>query len=143
MDHVDTKRFGIKILLHRKDYHCSDSTLLKHLDGFTFERFNRWRWYFRYLEARFQIENPRRLVELQIFNYTHLNEKEVHRINLKNKLRSAKAKVTEWTNKIERFRQGYNELFPIEEYPPYQRAIAKVEAKKVRVEELTKELASL
>ena len=141
--HVQDKRFGCKILLHKCSHVAADPTLLKYFSGFKFEQYNRWRWFFRYLTARYQVENPRLMVELREFSFDYIPTDEEKRNRIKNKLRSAKAKVTEWSNKLEAYKASYNSIFPVEDDILFQKAAAKVLQKKIEVEQYEKELSQL
>ena len=143
MTHVRDKRFGCKILLHNQDYAGSNSTTLRHFTDFKFDTYLKWRWYFRYLSAKYQLQYPRRLVELREFNFQYIPQLDEKKKRVANKLRSAKAKVTEWTRKLEAFKADYNALFPAESHPRYKQAFEKVEAKKLEVERLQNELAEM
>lgn len=141
--HVQDKRFGCKILLHQRSHVAADPILLKYYSGFKFETYNKWRWFFRYRTARYQIDHPRKMVELREFSFDYLPSDEEKKQRIKNKLRSAKAKVTEWTNKLEAYKANHNSLFPVEDHPLYQKAVAKVEAKKIEVQQYEEELSQL
>ena len=139
--HVEDKRFGCKIIRHNQDYAGSDPTTLRYFSGFKFEAYMKWRWYFRYLTAKYQLESPKLLVEVRQFNVVWIPPAEEKKKRLKNKLRSAKAKVTEWSRKLEEYKANHNSLFPAEDHPRYKQALEKVEAKRLAVEMLKKELS--
>lgn len=83
-----------------------------------------------YLTALYQVETPRQFIEFSEFQYEYIPDKQKQIKKLKDKIKSAKAKITQNKNKIKRFETNWNELFPYDEYPLYKRAVAKVNLKK-------------
>ena len=77
------------------------------------------------------------------FNFEYQLPADQIRKRLTDRQRSAKAKVTEFTNKIELAKKQWNELFPIEEDNLYKRAMAKVEGKRREVIELQNQIDAL
>lgn len=149
-EHVDQKRYGCKLILHKAKHESADRELLRYWNGFRFRTYMKWRWYFRYLAARYQVEHPTYYVEWVEFGYDYVEPKEETEKRLKNKIRSAKAKITEWTTKIKLFEVQYAEeqkkvLFsvPITEHKDYQAAVQKIEQKKKVLEDLQGQLTKL
>lgn len=103
----------------------------------TLEQRLKWGWYFRYRAARYQVENPRSDVDFMWGSTPKENRPEIDRIN---KLRSKKAKVTEFSNKITKARAAWTGLFPIEQDSVYQQAAAKVDRLKAELAELEMEV---
>lgn len=94
-------------------------------DGMSFEHRVKWGWYFRYRAALLQVKYPKYRVDTSWGHEQATGRALTH--SLANKLRSKKGKVTEYKNKIARFKGQWFELFPIEDYPPYQKALVKYE----------------
>lgn len=141
--HVSYKRFGCQIRIHNNSFKGSSSKIVKRFDGFTFEQFMKWRWYFRYLTAKHQVNNPRVFVELDEFNYEFIPEKQDQLKRLKNRAKSARAKITEWKNKLIKFEKSYTEIFPITENPYYIKAMNKVNEKECLLNSLLKDIDAL
>lgn len=148
--HVDQKRYGCKIILHKAKHETADRELLRYWNGFMFRAYMKWRWYFRYLTAKYQVENPCYYVEWCEFSYDYVEPKDRAIKRVKDKLRSAKAKITQWTTKIRMFEAEYEEkqaavLFPvpITENKDYIAALEKIEKKKKLAEELENQLSVL
>lgn len=76
----------------------------------------KYKWYHKYRHALLQIKYPR--FEVITYEGKTLKEEPELQKNLDNKIRSAKAKVTELKNKLARARLlASNELFGIEDEP--------------------------
>lgn len=149
-EHVDQKRYGCKLILHKAKNESANRELLRYWNGFRFRTYMKWRWYFRYLAAKYQVQYPTHYVEWVEFGYDYVEPKEEAEKRLKNKIRSAKAKITEWTTKMHLFEVQYAEeqkkvLFPvpITEHKDYQAAVLKIERKKKALEDLQSQLTKL
>ena len=136
-------RYGCKILLHCTTHIAAEPELKHFWDGYSYECFNKWQWYFRYRQALLQVQYPKRYVELVTFNYEYIAPKEQQLKRLKDKLTSAKALHTSWMRKMELAKEHWNEIFPIEEHPDYIRAMAKVQQKQALAIELENKIAVL
>lgn len=136
-------RYGCKILLHHKVNMTADPELKHHWDGYSYEQYNKWGWYFRYRQALLQVQYPKRYVELVPFRYEYVPPKEQQIKRLTDKMRAAKAKHTHYMKQIELAKAHWNEIFPIEEHPDYIRAMAKIEQKEALVIELENQIAEL
>ena len=133
-------RFNIRIISYRG---CigPDMTTEKTWHELRFDQIkNRW-WYFRRVAAKMQIESPRKLFCFHVERVLREDEvKDAELRRLKNKLKAAKAKVTEIENKMEKAKSEWNRLFPIEDDETYQRAQAKLFQKKQEVITIQKEI---
>ena len=81
-------------------------------------------WYFKYRAALLQVKYPRLKVEFT-FGSEAPKEEDLKRI-LEKKIRSKKAKITKYENKLKRAEETWNSLFPIEEDEIYLRAKTKI-----------------
>ena len=91
---VEDKKYGCQIRIHRKDYYCSEPNLVLRWEGYSFQQYNKWQWYFRYRAALEQVKHPRNFVELAQFSYEYVPEQEELKRRMKNKLIAKKAKLT-------------------------------------------------
>lgn len=101
----------------------------------------KWDWYFTYRAALLQVKYPRYIVHLR-WGHEPLTENERKLIDLRNKVRAAKRKVTQYENKIAAAINHYNSLgyiFPIEDQPEYKAAQIKLQQAKDRLQCLIKE----
>ncbi|ARK13024.1 hypothetical protein A6C57_23295 [Fibrella sp. ES10-3-2-2] len=137
--HVDFKRFGCKVLLHRFDHHSSDYTLLHYWKDFNFHQFNKWKWFFRYRAALAQVKHPTRFVEIATFSYTYVPSAEELRKRLKDRLTAKKAKLTTYLNKLAAYEKAWTSMFPITDDIPYQLALAKIEKVRRELDEMQRE----
>jgi len=141
--HVSDFRFGCKILLHWGDMISSEPQLKNYWTNFRFENYMKWQWYFRYRCALLQVQHPKKYVELVPFKFEYQPPNDEIRKRLTDRQRSAKAKVTEFTNKIELAKKQWNKLFPIEEDDLYKRAMARIEEKNQQIIELQNQIDEL
>lgn len=93
----------------------------------------KWAWYFRYRAALLQIKHPRHRVEMRWGNDP---KPDAAQISHQNRIRARKAKITELENREWKARASWNQMFPIETHPAYQKHAA-------RLQRLRRELAEL
>lgn len=130
------KKYGVMIKRHKRSFYCADPILLKKYDGFTFEQYMKWKWFFRYVAAKAQIETPKNFIEICEYDYAVVDQKEVKLLIANNRLKNAKSKVTKFSNSIRLARENWNLLFPIEDDDMYKKAILKLHSKEREVEAL-------
>ncbi len=91
-------------------------------------------WYFKYRTALLQVKYPK--FEVQVY---HGNEpatgKSLEEI-IKLKIRGKKGKITEYKNKLDKYKKSWNSLFSIEDDDGYKLAIE-------RIKKLESELSDL
>lgn len=93
-------------------------------------------WYFKYRAALLQVEHPKHIIETFWGNEPAVG-KSLEQITAL-KIRSKKAKITEYKNKIARYTLEWNELFSYEDDIKYIRAIEKIEKLELELKELQK-----
>lgn len=143
MKTVHDQRFGAKILLHRQSFIAANPELRHYWNGFPFNVFLRWQWYFRYRTALLQIQHPKKYVELRTFNYDYVPAAEERKKRLKDKITARKRKITQYKNSLAKAEENWNELFPIGEYLLYQKAVAKIERLEKELIQLQNEMDAL
>lgn len=141
--HVNDKKYGCKIILHRQQYYGSEGKLLHYWNDLSFKTFIKFQWYFQYRAAMVKVEHPRQFVELATFQYDYVPKADEIKKRLQDKLKSAKAKRTEWGNKVERYKAGWNSLFPIEEDPNYKNAMDRIKEKEQSIIDLETQISAL
>jgi hypothetical protein len=141
-DHVDDLRFGCKILLHRKDHRTSSPEVAFFYTGLRWELRLKYSWFFRYRAALLQVQNPKRYVEVNYFQYKHEGAEEARLRRLKNKLRAAKSKHTQWNKKLNLYLRHSMSMWP-ESDPMFQKAEKRVQEKKELIECLEDEIKSI
>lgn len=91
-------------------------------------------WYFKYRAALLQVKYPRARVEI-----TWGSEEATGRTKeqlLKAKIKGKKATLTKYNNILNEYVKKRNSLFPIDDDPSYQNAIAKIKRLKCELESL-------
>lgn len=122
----------------------------------TGEIFQKWRWYFDYRAARYKVEHPREYVEITYGQESMelVDPLRYEQAMLARKIISCKGKITEWLRKMDEAERNYiawmerdhqeqlqrSPLFApaaapdpqaaLQQEPNYQRAVAKVAAKR-------------
>lgn len=101
----------------------------------------KWRWYFDYRAALYKVQNPRKYVEIKAgWESLEAIDPIAHKkLRLSRQITACKGKVTEWIRKVERAVEMMGQrspLFPVENDPAYQAAMAKVGAKRQELAEL-------
>lgn len=97
---------------------------------FPFETFMKWKWYFDYRAAMHKVKNPRHRVDLLTGSYNYVAPFESQVRTLKNKITGKKRIISKFENQIRLVKNNWNELFPIDDLPDYQKAIAKIDKTK-------------
>lgn len=105
--------------------------------GLKWELRLKYDWYFKYRSALLQIKYPRFEV-VSNWGNEPAQGKTLNEI-LDGKIRVKKAKITEYKNKLQRFKDSYNELFPMRQNKDYQKALAKILSLEIELEDLLNE----
>lgn len=100
--------------------------IIEHLkwDDLRWEVRIKYNWYFKYRAALLQVKYPKFKVE-EYWGHELARGKSLQQIN-KNKLIAKKRKLTEWNNKLDRYKTNWNSLFTIEDDIAYKRAILSI-----------------
>lgn len=105
--------------------------------GLKWELRLKYDWFFRYRAALLQIKYPKFEV-VSNWGNEPAQGKTLNEI-LDVKIRVKKAKITEYKNKLQRFKDSYNELFPMRQNKDYQKALAKILSLEIELEDLLNE----
>lgn len=97
----------------------------------------KYNWYFIYRAALLQVKYPKHSVE-SYWGNEPAKGKTLDEI-LQSKIRAKKSKITEYKNKLQKFKDAYNSLFPIEQDKDYHKAWAKIIALEIELEDLLNE----
>lgn len=141
--HVDLKKHGCIISLHRQQHYGSEPTVMHHWKDFPFHIFMKWQWYFRYRAALIQVANPKLFVELRTFSYTYVPTFEEERKRAKDRLTAKKAKVTSWHKKVAAYRASWTYLFPVDDDADFIAALAKVKKAEDELTDMQQEYDTL
>lgn len=104
--------------------------------GLTFTLRCKYDWYFKYRAALLQVKYPKMYVTVRWGHEpaTGITADQI----LKNKIIAKKRKVTEYENKLQRAKNEWNYLFPIEQDVTYLQATEKVNKLKFELQTLQK-----
>ena len=92
--------------------------------GLKWELRIKYDWYFKYRAALLQVKYPKYEVQTYWGNQPATG-KTLEEIR-QDKIRSKKAKITEYKNKLKKAESSWSYLFPIEDDSDYQRAVEKI-----------------
>ena len=134
--HVSENRFYVKIDAGPQ---AGGNPCVYHNKDFPFELFMKWKWYFDYRAALYKVQHPKHHVDLMTGSYAYLPPAEEVVRNMKNKIIGKKRVISKYRNKIQMAKNEWSELFPIEDYPLYQKAIAKIERTQKEMDNLITE----
>ena len=114
----------------------SMAEIVYHKNDMEFEFYWRWSWYFKYLAAKFQVDNPRYFVEFSTGSYDFVPDNLQRAKRLKDKIIKRKALVTQANNKWTEFQKNYNSLFPITEHPKYEATVKRIRQLNAELDDL-------
>lgn len=83
-----------------------------------------WRWYFDYRAALLKVKYPKYTVDTFWGHYPSHGPQKIDQ--LKNRIQSKKAKITEIKNKIKAVQDEWDEIFPLEDDLIYKQVISKL-----------------
>lgn len=136
LSHVGAAVYWVTVTI--RDPAAGVGTRLRWADLPWFVR-TKWDWYVKYRAALAQVQHPRLLVELAWGSAPATGRQLArHRQNVR---RAKKAKISEITNKLGQARAHWHNLFPIEQDPLWDRAVAKLDRLKAELLELENEAA--
>lgn len=134
------KRFYVTI---KTGPHQGLATGVYHRNELPFKVLMKWMWYYEYRAALVRIQNPKWYTALLHGSYDYSPPLEEARKNLRNKIINKKAKITQNENSLMMAKKTWAELFPIEEYSLYQKAVEKIKKLKVELLFMETELQKL
>ncbi len=135
----------VRIYRYEKEYSWGTRQLIYENVGFKVERFMRWKWFFRYLQAKEQIKTPRQLVQIECISYVNPDRDKVLIKVLSNKLIAAKRDRTKAQFAIEKGKKvkESTSLFSYEDDPDYLKALEYLSGKEKLIAEIEAEIAQL
>lgn len=134
------KKHWLIIKVYAGQYPTSDMIAFKKWEWLPWEVRCKWDWYFKYRAALFQVQYPKSLVTVHSGQHEKTKE-QIDSDAIKFKIAAKRAAITKTENLIKQSENEWNarnELFPITEYGPYKKAMAKLEMLKQELTELTK-----
>lgn len=111
--------FNIQVLNPKRD-------IVEHLSwsGLKWELRLKYNWYFKYRAALIQVKYPK--FEVQIFMGNEPAQGKTLQQLEQSKIKSKKAKITEYKNKLQKAKESWSSFFPIEEDELYKKAANKI-----------------
>ena len=137
------RRMFAKIRFYKDNKYSTLAEVYYFKNDMTIDFFHRWKWYFEYRAALLRVQNPHSFIELSTGSYEYILPEEEYRTKLQNLLTAAKRKRTEFYRKIEYVKTNWNELFPMEEHPKWNKVQQKLSYYEERVLLLENELSEL
>lgn len=117
------KKQWVKIRMGESQSNCC---LVYFKNDMTIDFYFRWRWYFKYLAASCQVQNPKFYIEFTEGSYDFVPEKQQVAKRLKDRIIAKKARITSVKKEWKEIKENWNSLFPIETHPKYQATIDKI-----------------
>jgi len=130
---IDNQRWFAKISIGK---HIGDLKCIYYNEGFTYQQFSKWRWYFEYRAALFKVHNPKMRVEFIWNSYPYVAKDIAQRNDLKNKIKGKKATITKYENLLQAAIKNWNSIFPIEQDEIYKKALEKINKNKFELNQL-------
>lgn len=132
------KLFGFIIKVHAGEYPNSDIIKVHRWNGYKFNQFIKWKWYFEYRTALLRVKYPKNHIDARQFDepLTPKTKKEI----LSSKISAQKGQVTKIKNALLKYEQHWDELFPIEEDVLYNKAKIKLAQAESELNKLISEM---
>ena len=124
--------FNIKVINNRRDV-----VEFYSWSGLQWRLRLKYDWYFKYRAALLQVKYPKLEVQIQWGNETATGKTlaEIH----KAKITAKKATITKYKNKLQRARETWSDIFPIEDDIHYLKAVEKINRLENEFKQLVKE----
>ena len=135
----------VRIYRYQTDKSFGSRQLIYENGGFKVERFIRWKWYFRYLQAKEQLKTPKQLIQIESISYVNPDRNKVLKKVLSNKLIAAKRDRTKAQFAIEKGKKlkEATSLFSHENDPDYIKALEYLSGKEKLIAEIEAEIAEI
>lgn len=138
---VYRKNYCVSIVVHNPKSRSLPPVQVLSWQNLPWEVRIKWDWYFSYRAALAQVENPRSKVVRRDWS---VDAKPIDLLRLKQKeLSAAKGQVTKIENLLQKAKDNWNKLFPIEDDLLYKKALIKHQTKLSNYNELLKEVDAL
>ena len=117
---IETKSHWVRISVYTK-YGNGNHIITYMWINLRWELRVKYSWYFTYRAALAQVQHPKAFIDFKWGNENP--DPKTKKQLIFNQIRSRKAKITEMNNKLRMAQENYDELFPLEELPAYQKFI--------------------
>lgn len=103
--------------------------------GLRFDLRMKYDWYFKYRAALLQVKYPKFQIDV-FWGNEPAHGKTLEQIRT-SKIRAKKAKITEIKNKLQKAKDSWSSLFPIEDDYHYQKAVSKLKRVEFEYKQIT------
>lgn len=103
--------------------------------GLRFDLRMKYDWYFKYRAALLQVKYPKFQIDV-FWGNEPAHGKTLEQIRA-SKIRAKKAKITEIKNKLQKAKDSWSSLFPIEDDYHYQKAVSKLKRVEFEYKQIT------
>ena len=137
MDHIQqSTTYDSVYFFNIKVYNIKDSSQIVFLSwsGLVFELRMKYDWYFKYRAALLQVQYPRYNV-VTAWGAEPAKGKTLAKIQ-EDKAKAKKAKITEYENKLQKAKDTWSSLFPIEEDIYFIKALQKINKLKFELQSI-------
>ena len=142
-NHASVKRYDVYILEFHKYKGCQRE-VIKEYKKLRFDQLQKYEWFFRRRAALLQIANPQKLYAFKVLQSVNIEDVKKFKIkSLKDKIRSAKGKLTQYNRKLQIAKDEWSGLFPIEEDKKYQNTVEYLRKKEFSLNSMVAELKEL
>lgn len=90
------------------------------------EFFQRWKWFFEYRAALLRVKHPKAYISYRHSPYEYVLPEDKYREKVRNRYLADKRLLTKFQNRLNAVRENWNELFPIEENPEWNKVVEKM-----------------
>ena len=137
-----TVRFHVAIVSYEL-HHGSHREVIRRWDNLRFELLSKYEWYFRHIAAKYQLANPQKVVYFSYYRTVVGHTINTEKKQIEDKIINLKGRITKDKNNLKKAVEFWNQLFPIEQDPQYQKAIQAITAKEDRLKSLKFQLTTL
>lgn len=135
-------RFHVAVITYEK-HHGAHRDVIRRWDNLRFDLLTKYEWFFRHVAAKFQLSNPQKVVYFSYYRTVANNPINIERKQIQDKIINLKGRITKDKNNLQKAIEAWNQLFPIEQDPQYQKAIQIIAGKEDRLKALEFQLNTM
>jgi hypothetical protein len=143
LSQVKNIRYTIRLVQYDR-VHGVNREIVKEWPLLTLSLVSKYAWFFRQVAARHQVEYPRKILIIEMYKTTSFSDAAADEVKtLKNKISSAKAKLTIYEKELKKLQENWTELFSIEQHPKYTKTVEYIKDKQASLKSLEFQLSTL
>ena len=135
-------RFHVAIVTYEQ-HHGAHRDVIRRWDNLRFDLLSKYQWYFRHVAAKFQLTNPCKTIYFSYYRTVVGDTINAERKQIQDKIINLKGRITKDKNNLQKAQDAWNQLFPIEQDPQYQKAIQTITSKEDRLKSLEFQLSTI